>query len=175
MSSCAFRRADGAVRCCRGSCGDVDVKTGKDRAIPGYLLCRTFLLCFFCLPLCSLNQWELVCLTSLFQASGSSSTLLFSLLQVQVFLFGSPHCWPSTLPWMASPMGRHFQAASLCAPYFCKCPFQDCKSESGAQLPLTNASENLSSWWLRVLLFVFGWLARLEASRGSWSCACVGV
>lgn len=36
------------------------VKTRKDRAIPGYLLCRTFLLCFFCLPLCFLNQWELV-------------------------------------------------------------------------------------------------------------------
>lgn len=60
MSSCAFRRADGGIRCCRASCWDVGVKTGKDRAIPDYLLCRTFLLCFFCLPLCSLNQWELV-------------------------------------------------------------------------------------------------------------------
>lgn len=90
VSPCAFRRADGAVRCCRGSCGDVDVKTGKDRAIPGYLLCRTFLLCFFCLPLCSLNQWELVCLTSLFQASGLSSTLAF-------FPFASP----AVLVWIS--------------------------------------------------------------------------
>lgn len=59
-SSCAFRRAGGASGCCRASCRDVGIRTGKDRAVPGYLLCRTFLLCFFCLPLCSLNQWELV-------------------------------------------------------------------------------------------------------------------
>lgn len=44
---------------------------------------------------------------------------------------------------------------------------------SGAQLPLTIALLKVCPLGGCVLLFMFGWLDRLEASRGGWSCACV--
>lgn len=76
--------------CCRASCRDVGIKTGKDRAVPGYLLYRTFLLCFFCLPLCSLNQWELV-------LPDISLSSLWIILYSAFFSFASP----AALVWIS--------------------------------------------------------------------------
>lgn len=92
-SSCAFRRAGGALRCCRANCRDVGVKTGKDRATPGDLLCRIFLLCFFCLPLYSLNQWELV-------LPDMSLSSIWIILHSAFFSFASP-----AIPvWISPPL-----------------------------------------------------------------------
>lgn len=166
VSSCAFRRADGASGCCRAKC----------RAVPGCLLHRAFLLCFCCLhllfPLISGSWFRL---TSL---SESFSLLLFSLLQVQMLLFGcldltttghlTVHGWPSLsrgkappscLPCLLCIFANVLSRLQL--RFRCPAPTDPC------------ASENLSSWWLCVLLLLFGWLDRLEVSRGGWSCACV--
>lgn len=101
VSSCVFRRADGASGCHRAKYRDVNVKNCKDRALTGYLLCRAFLLCFCCLHLCSLYQWELV-LPDLSLSSVwiilSSAFSSFASPAALVWMPGSRHRWPSSHP-----------------------------------------------------------------------------
>lgn len=120
---------------------DADVKNGKDRTVPGYLLCRAFLLFLlssYPIPLISGSWFHL---TSLFQVSGSFCLLLSSLLQVQLLLFGcldpttvghlNIHRWPSPSNGKAP-----LSCLPVCYVFLQMC-FQGYKLNSGAQLPLT--------------------------------------
>lgn len=107
-----LRRVHSASGCCSANCRDVDVRNWKDKAVPGYLLCRAFLLCFCCLHLCFLHQWELVSP----DLSVSRVWIIFSstfLLQVQLLWFGrvdlttvghlTIYRWPSLSSGKAPP------------------------------------------------------------------------
>lgn len=97
--------------------------------------------CFFCLPLCFLNQWELV-------LPDISLSGIWVILYSAFFSFASPTALVWISPLLAIhptidglPNGRAFLSClPPCSVFLQVCPFRDCKSDSGAQLPLTNAS-----------------------------------
>lgn len=91
---------DNAGGCHRAHGRDADVKNWKDRAGPGFLFSRAFLLRFLCLHLLFLSSvgvglaWPLS-----FQCLDHSLFCFFSLVQVQPISFGYlGRNWPSDHP-----------------------------------------------------------------------------
>lgn len=165
--------SDGSVRCCRASCRDVGVKTRKDRAVPGYLLCRTFLLCFFCLPLCFLNQWELV-------LPDISLSGIWVILYSAFFSFASPTALVWISPLLAIhptidglPNGRAFPTCLPPCSVFLQVSFS--RLQIRFRCPAPTDQRFLKSVLLVALCFALRvWVAG-QAGGIQRSCACVGA
>ena len=134
---------------------------------------------FISVPLISGSWFRL---TSLFQVSGSFSLLLFSLLQVQLLLFGCldlttvghliTHRWPRL------SNGKALPSCSPACYIFLQMSFQDYKLDSGAQLPLT--MRFYKSVLLVALCFALRvWMAGQAGGIQRWlelcMCACMIV
>lgn len=129
-SWCVFRRADDASGCWRAECRMLVSQPGKTGLIYFVGPFCGVSAGFISVPFISGSWFRLI---SLFQGSGSFFLLPFSLVQVQLLLFGcldlttvghlTIHRWPSL---------SQLEGTSNLLTYFCRCPF---KTTDQVQVP----------------------------------------